>query len=535
MTEAPAAVPAAATEPVPSAAATTSLVVAVADELEARWAAALDFAGAAVSPLFFHAPGLRVEPSPPNPSPRPSPATGEGATALPNPSPRPSPATGEGATALPNPSPRPSPATGEGATALPNPSPRPSPATGEGAAALPPRCTEIAHRRRSGDGGEDGAALPLPDFAQIVQELDGERPDACLVAGESPLARLVGVAADLLGIPLFSLVTGEDQLANLGRRDKRRPDLFFLADARLFAAALADPRYGSTLLPTGHPARDLGEEEFADACYGDGKAGERILAAVDAWRRGALDPATPDLSVIVPAYREAENLPLVCSRLLEAFEGQPIVPEVLMVDDASPDDTYAVALEQMWLSPRIRALTKPLPRGMGNAIRHGLQKARAEVVAVTMGDGSDEVAKLPEMYARVASGEAALAIGSRYRHRANYQTVPRIYRFWSFCFRMTTRVLVGLKLQDYTNAFRVYRRDVFARYGPESAGFEISPESTFKAWFTTRKVAEVDVRHLKRASGQSSFSFLRAGPGYGKVLLKAFVARLTGRWLTIEW
>jgi dolichol-phosphate mannosyltransferase len=489
MTAAPTAVPAA--TGTAAAAAATSLVVAVADELEARWAAALDFAGAAVSPLFFHTPELRLEPSP-----RPAAATAEGATALPA-----------------------------------------------------ARSREIAHRVRSGEDG-GAAALPLPDFAQIVQELDRERPDACLVAGESPLARLVGVAADLLGIPLFSLVTSENQLANLGRRDKRRPDLFFLADSRLFAAALADPRYGSTLLPTGHPARDLGddcfgEDRFADACHGedrfgdgclgDGRAGERILAAVVAWRRGALDPAKPDLSVIVPAYREAENLPLVCARLLEAFEGQPIVPEVLLVDDASPDDTYAVALEQMWLSPRIRGLTKPLPRGMGNAIRHGLQKARADIVAVTMGDGSDEVAKIPEMFAKVASGEAALAIGSRYRYRANYQTVPRIYRFWSFCFRLTTRVLVGLRLQDYTNAFRVYRRDIFARYGPESAGFEISPESTFKAWFTTRKVAEVDVRHLKRASGHSSFSFLRAGPGYGKVLLKAFVARLAGRWLTIEW
>jgi hypothetical protein len=139
------------------------------------------------------------------------------------------------------------------------------------------------------------------------------------------------------------------------------------------------------------------------------------------------------------------------------------------------------------------------------------------------------------MLARVRDEGYSLAIGSRYRHRRNYQSVPRIYRFWSACFRLVTRWFIGFGLSDYTNAFRVFDRRIFERYGPESGGFEISPEITFKAWFSSRRVAEVDVRHLKRASGQSSFSFLRAGPGYGKILIKAFVQRLTGRWFVLDW
>jgi hypothetical protein len=129
----------------------------------------------------------------------------------------------------------------------------------------------------------------------------------------------------------------------------------------------------------------------------------------------------------------------------------------------------------------------------------------------------------------------ALAIGSRYRDRRNYENVPRLYRFWSACFRLATRVVVGVSLSDYTNAFRVFDRRIFARYGAESGGFEISPEITFKAWFQTGRVTEVDVCHLKRSFGQSSFSFLRAGPGYGRILIKAFVNRLTGRWFTLFW
>lgn len=371
-------------------------------------------------------------------------------------------------------------------------------------------------------GSARAAGMELPDFSQLVAGLEAERPAACLVAENGPLARLMVVAADLLGLPVFSLVTTPEGLRNLSDRAKERPDLCFLADEDLLPLALNDPRFGSTLLPTGHP----GQED---------RAAERIGGAIAAWLAGTLPEVPPELSIIVPAYKEEGNVALVCDRLLAMLDRSGLNAEVLLIDDASPDSTYAVALEQMWRSPRVRALSKPLPRGMGNGIRYGLRHARARIVAVTMGDGSDEVDRIPEMVAKVRDEGYGLAIGSRYRYRQNYQTVPRLYRLWSFCFRLATRLLVGLKLSDYTNAFRVFDRRIFERYGPESGGFEISPEITFKAWFSTRRVAEVDVRHLKRASGQSSFSFLRAGPGYGKILIKAFVNRLTGKWFVLDW
>ncbi len=383
------------------------------------------------------------------------------------------------------------------------------------------------------------SSLVVPEFAGIIEALSQEKPEACLVLTGGLFGALVSVGAEALGVPVFRLVLRKEDLAASAPNRAERPDLLFLADRRLFPAALEDPRYGSTLLPTGHPAADVGPGDsggdFAAPHFGDGRAAERILTAIGRWRTGALAPGEPDLTVIVPAYREAENLPLVCDRLLETFSSEPISAEILLVDDSSPDDTYAVALEQMWRSPAIRAYSKPTPRGMGNGIRFGLTKARAPIVAVTMGDGSDEVSRIPEMFRKVRDEGFALAIGSRYRHRRNYATVPLLYRFWSRLFRFVAWASIGVKVNDYTNAFRVFHRRIFARYGPESGGFEISPEITFKAWFASRRVTEVDVRHLKRSSGQSSFSFLRAGPGYGKILIKAFVNRLTGRWFTLDW
>lgn len=387
----------------------------------------------------------------------------------------------------------------------------------------------------------DGSVESVPDLAALVEAFREFSPHACLVTDSGFFSQLVRVAARERRVPVFRLVCESGELAHAWGGERDDLDFRFLADSTLLDRALLDDRYGTALFLTGHPAKDVAlqsgsaDGNWGAERFGDGKATERIVHLIDRWRRGVLGPSRPDLSVIVPAYREAANLPAVCDRLLDVLEGQTFSSEILLVDDASPDETHAVAVRQMYRSPRIRAFSKPTPRGMGNAIRYGLDRARADIVAITMGDGSDEVSRIPAMFRKVHDEGYGLAIGSRYRFRQNYQAVPRLYRFWSACFRLTTRLLIGLPLTDYTNAFRAFHRRIFARYGPEGGGFEISPEITFKAWFATHRVAEVDVKHLKRASGQSNFSFLRAGPGYGKILLKAFVNRLTGRWFTLDW
>jgi UDP-glucose 4-epimerase len=357
------------------------------------------------------------------------------------------------------------------------------------------------------------------DYGAFRELLREQKPVACLSLSSGTASGLLALASESERVPMFSVVSSTAELDAIPIADADLPRTFFLAARDVVVRALSDARYGRTLLPSGHP-RDEG-------------AADRMLRAIRSF--GTQVDDRPQLSIVVPAYKESSNLDIVCDRLLGVFDRDNVSAEILLIDDASPDDTYEAAVRQMWKSPRVRAFTKPTPRGMGNAIQYGIERARAPIVGITMGDGSDQVERIPEMYRKVADEGYALVIGSRYRAKENYEAVPRLYRFWSRCFRLTAWAVVGIRLSDYTNAFRVFDRRIFARYGPESGGFEISPEITFKAWFATRRVSELDVRHLKRASGQSKFSFLRAGPGYGKILLKAFVNRLTGRWFTLDW
>jgi len=270
--------------------------------------------------------------------------------------------------------------------------------------------------------------------------------------------------------------------------------------------------------------------------YGVGNSAEQICKITEDFFAGKTPSVGPrELSVIVPCYNEEGNIATIMAKLVETLSKAGINAEILFIDDNSVDKTYAVGCEAAWHYNNVCVLTKTFPRGMGNAIRFGLQYANADVALVTMGDGSDDLSVMPEMYRQVKTGECDLAIGSRYRDPNNQANIPPIYQFFSGAFRILGQIVLNIPLRDFTNAYRCFNWKALKQIGLEGSGFEISPEITFKSWYIRGKVVEVDSMHLKRTKGQSKFSFLKAGPGYGKMMTKALIARFTHSWPYIDW
>jgi UDP-N-acetylglucosamine 2-epimerase (non-hydrolysing) len=278
-------------------------------------------------------------------------------------------------------------------------------------------------------------------------------------------------------------------------------------------------------------------EAMANACspYGFGIAAQRIATICSEYLDGGLSLRAPEVSIIVPAYNEAANLPELITRLDGVIEEAGLSAEILVVNDSSADDSRHVLDDLAIRYRRLRPIHKGLPRGMGNAIRVGLAEARGAMVIVTMADGSDDLTKLADLRDRIMRDGYDLAIASRYRKRVDQRNIPFLYRFFSRCFRLISRLILGVPLADLTNAYRAFRLSVVRDVGLQGGGFEISPEITFKVWFTTRRVTEVEATHLRRSRGQSKFSFLKAGPGYGIIMLKALVMRGTKRWFVLDW
>lgn len=269
--------------------------------------------------------------------------------------------------------------------------------------------------------------------------------------------------------------------------------------------------------------------------YGVGESARRIQEIVADFLKGDLPSRDYQLSIVVPCFNEEGNVVAIMDHLAGTTRGAGLNAEIILVDDNSLDNTYAVGAEHAWRYPNVKMLTKGYPRGMGNAVRFGLDYASSDIVVVTMADGSDDLSVLPTLYRKVRHEGYDLAIGSRYRDRRNSENIPAAYKFFSAIFRFLARNVLGIPLMDFTNAYRAFNWAKIRTIGLEGTGFEISPEITFKAWRFGKAVTEVDARHLKRTQGQSKFSFLKAGPGYGKMMTKAFIARFTRSWPYIDW
>ena len=269
--------------------------------------------------------------------------------------------------------------------------------------------------------------------------------------------------------------------------------------------------------------------------YGVGESAQRIRETVGDFLQGHLPSRLVELSIVVPCYNEEKNVAEIVHRLVETTKAAGLNAEIILVDDNSLDETYAVGADVAWRYPNVKMVTKGFPRGMGNAIRFGLNYVTADIVLVTMADGSDDLSVLPTLYLKIKQEGYALAIGSRYRDRRNSENIPPTYRFFSALFRFLSRTVLGIPLTDFTNVYRAFNWKKLQHIGLEGTGFEISPEITFKSWHLNKAVTEVDARHLKRTRGQSKFSFLKAGPGYGKMMTKAFIARFTKSWPYIDW
>jgi len=238
----------------------------------------------------------------------------------------------------------------------------------------------------------------------------------------------------------------------------------------------------------------------------------------------------PEISIIVPCLNEEQNIPALVENLITLIEEHSLSAELLIVDDCSDDYTFREAFILSNRDPRIQALHKGLPRGIGNAIRYGIDHASGMMGVVVMGDLVDPLAVISDFRDRIIADGYQLVLLSRYMAPEDHANIPFLYRFYHFWYRLLCKVLVGVRLTDITYAFRGFDLDYMRGLNLESEGFEISPEITLKTWLSGGRICELQGRQGSRLRGESKFAFSRVGFGYTKVLLKANLARLLGRW-----
>ena len=159
----------------------------------------------------------------------------------------------------------------------------------------------------------------------------------------------------------------------------------------------------------------------------------------------------PVLTVVIPAFNEAENIPVVVQETVAILEGPTGVGayEIVLVDDGSSDGSGAVM--DGLASPTVRVLHHPVNRGFGAALRTGYDASRGQFVTLITGDG--EIGVDQPLALLAAMGENDLMISRRVRPADASRTL------FSTLFGWLTRLLTGFDAAEMSGVY-VIRREV---------------------------------------------------------------------------
>jgi dolichol-phosphate mannosyltransferase len=216
------------------------------------------------------------------------------------------------------------------------------------------------------------------------------------------------------------------------------------------------------------------------------------------------------LTVIVPTYNEAENLP----KLVSALFALPIPGlKTLIVDDNSPDGTGRLADELAERQPdRISVIHRAGKLGLRTAYLDGFKQAiaqGAEAVGQMDADFSHDPNKLVEMVAALETADFVL--GSRYVPGGSVDRQWPLWRKWLSAFGNTyARVLLGFPLRDVTTGYRLWRREALQGMPLNrihANGYVFLVEMAYMAFCLRYRFAQVPIYFADRRWGKSKMSF----------------------------
>jgi len=221
------------------------------------------------------------------------------------------------------------------------------------------------------------------------------------------------------------------------------------------------------------------------------------------------------LSVVVPAYNEAESLPELHRELVASLDALRVAWEIVYVDDGSRDGTDRV-LETLCASePRARGILLARNFGKSAALATGFKAVRGELVCTMDADLQDDPSELPRLI-EALDGGLDLVSGWKVKRRD-----PVTKRWPSKLFNAVTSAVAGVRLHDFNCGFKLYRREVVDALEVYGELHRFLPALAHWRGF---RVGEVGVNHRARRFGQSKFGAARFVNGFLDLLTAAFIS-----------
>jgi dolichol-phosphate mannosyltransferase len=231
------------------------------------------------------------------------------------------------------------------------------------------------------------------------------------------------------------------------------------------------------------------------------------------------------LSIVIPAYNEAESITDTVIRFHDVLNNEQIHHEILVVNDNSKDNTLDVlgALQNTVTSLVITS--NGGPNGFGNAVRWGLDRFSGDCVAIVMADLSDSPEDLVKFYRELEKGYDCV-FGTRWSKGGKTFDYPKHKLLFNRVFNNVVRILFRIKYDDCTNAFKLYRKETIIGTKPYlSPHFNLTLEIPLKAIVRGYTYSVIPNTWQNRKFGKSNLKIKEMGSRYAFILIYCWIEK----------
>lgn len=207
---------------------------------------------------------------------------------------------------------------------------------------------------------------------------------------------------------------------------------------------------------------------------------------------------TPIISIILPTFNEAENLPILIREIAKFLKGESL--EIIVIDDDSPDKTWQIA-EKLAKQYPLKVYRRINERGLTSALNLGLKKAKGKFIGWLDADLSHPPKFLPQLLKNLKNYDVVVA--SRYVEGGKDKRNNKKVVFFSWLTNKFAQFFLFSDFRDYTSGYLLAKKEVFKNLELEGDYGEYFIKLIFDLKKKGIGIKEIPYRNVDRKKGKS--------------------------------